>query len=408
MARTTPRGLLGSVRSLVRSHWHHLAPLLALGALAAAVWAWVGEGSPALAALLVLQAALLVGVAVTGARSLTILRQGRRADQRLASVLTLSRKAARRAAPRPAPTPAAPPAPDLGPLLASLGMQRLDGAIRHEEVMEAYREVVRRQDVLAEGLQREKERREADIRRALEAWGPGVLRAPELQAAEERLTLLVNRKFEEAITENDALINLHRLVEVHHELPPAGGFAASPRTLLRLFSAASEVPADRLVVECGSGTSTVWLAEARRQAGGGHVVALEHDEGYAERTREAVRRSGLSAWVDVRWAPLEPVEIDGSSYRWYARSTWEDLAGIGLLFVDGPPGSVGPRSRHPAFPLLAARLADGATVALDDVQRPAERAIGQSWLADTTSPVVLTDHEVVGRTWFLRAERRPG
>jgi predicted O-methyltransferase YrrM len=393
---------LGGVRALLRSHWHRVVPLLGLVALATAVWAWVGEGSPALAVFLVLQSVLLVGVALTGTRSLAVQRQLRRNDQHLSQLLALSAKAARKTAPSPAPQ-----TPDLSPLVDSVKAQGVEAATRHATVMASHREVLRGQEEIGTGLRKEKQRL-AELRKMLEGVEAETVRSAELEAVEKRLTLLVNRRFEEAVSENDALINLHRLVEVDPGRPAPGGFAASPRTLLRLFSAAGAVPAERTVVECGSGTSTVWMAEARRRAGGGRVVALEHDEEYAARTRAALRRSGLSDWAEVRCAPLEPVEIDDVSYPWYARSTWDDLEGIGLLFVDGPPASVGTQSRLPAFPLLADRLAPGATVALDDVQRPAERAIVRSWMASTSSPVVLADDEVVGRTRFLRTTPRAG
>jgi hypothetical protein len=49
------------------------------------------------------------------------------------------------------------------------------------------------------------------------------------------------------------------------------------------------------------------------------------------------------------------------------------------LFVDGPPGAIARQVRYPAFPLLADRLAPGATVVLDDSRRSAEAAIVKAW-----------------------------
>jgi hypothetical protein len=40
----------------------------------------------------------------------------------------------------------------------------------------------------------------------------------------------------------------------------------------------------RLVVECGSGSTTVVIADKLRQSGSGRVVSLEHDALYLART----------------------------------------------------------------------------------------------------------------------------
>ena len=54
---------------------------------------------------------------------------------------------------------------------------------------------------------------------------------------------------------------------------------------------------------------------------------------------------------------------------------------VELLLVDGPiaHGQAMRAVRHPALPFMADRLADGATVALDDVDRRGERDILKAW-----------------------------
>ncbi len=56
--------------------------------------------------------------------------------------------------------------------------------------------------------------------------------------------------------------------------------------------------------------------------------------------------------------------------------------GVDLLFVDGPPATperAVERSRYPALPLLANRLARGARVLLDDAERAGERWVLKRW-----------------------------
>lgn len=250
--------------------------------------------------------------------------------------------------------------PTGGPLTSIIGAQRLDAAVRHDELLVGYEEL----------------RRE-----------------------------LLNTAPQEQLAELSAIANVYAMLGPEDEVPVFGGFAAGPRTVLRLVSLAGRLPPDGVIVECGSGASTVWLALACRRAGRGRVVALEHLEVYADRARAALARLGLDAFAEVRTAALEPVDVDGETYQWYGGKHWADLTGIDLLFVDGPPVSTGPRSRYPAFPLLAQALSDGAVVALDDVQRGDEADVAEDWLAEGADGVLLGDAETVGRTRFFTVRR---
>ncbi len=134
------------------------------------------------------------------------------------------------------------------------------------------------------------------------------------------------------------------------------------------------------IVECGSGVSTVVLARLLRRRGAGSVVALEHDAGWAALVSGLLRREGLEPHARVVHAPLE------GEPPWYARAALERLPdAIDLLVVDGPPAEApgeGER-RAPALPALASRLVPGATVVLDDAERPGERAVLARWEAGT-------------------------
>ncbi|MEV6581255.1 class I SAM-dependent methyltransferase [Streptomyces sp. NPDC051582] len=162
-------------------------------------------------------------------------------------------------------------------------------------------------------------------------------------------------------------------------IPRGDGWAAAPDLLLYL---AEQIRSRRpsLVVEAGSGTSTLWLATALRAFGiPGRVVSLEHDAGYHERTVREADRLGLGDIAQVRLAPLEQHTVQGESWSWYAEAAWRDLSGCGLLFVDGPPGPTAPLARYPAVPLLAGALTPGALVVLDDYDRDEEKALVARW-----------------------------
>ncbi|WP_047868873.1 class I SAM-dependent methyltransferase [Nocardiopsis sp. RV163] len=173
-------------------------------------------------------------------------------------------------------------------------------------------------------------------------------------------------------------------------MPPLRGWAASP-DVLRILVRQIDRLRPGLVVECGSGASSVWIGYALRRAGTGRLVAVEHDARYAELSRELVAAHGLDDIVEVRHAPLvqtpnTTVTVEGeerpTADRWYDTSVFADLEGIGLAFVDGPPQATGLHARYPALPVLLPRCTEDAVIVLDDAARADERAIGERWLAE--------------------------
>ena len=112
----------------------------------------------------------------------------------------------------------------------------------------------------------------------------------------------------------------------------------------------------------------------------------------------AARRERLTEWVEVIDAPLDPHELAPEGCRWYSPEALERLgASIDLLVVDGPPADRPglERSRYPALPALADRLADGATVVLDDLDRAGERWVVDRWEAETGARFERLDEEGV-------------
>jgi len=178
----------------------------------------------------------------------------------------------------------------------------------------------------------------------------------------------------------EATQNLGAIIPTTDVLPATRGWAASPDLLLVLVDQViTQRP--RLVVECGSGASTLWFALALRRFGiDGRIVALDHDPVFAGKTRDFLARHGVSDLAEVRDAPLEDVSLAGGSYSWYARRAWEDLTGIDLLFVDGPPAATGSKARYPALPLLREALNPAATIVLDDLVVPDMRETLRLWL----------------------------
>lgn len=175
-----------------------------------------------------------------------------------------------------------------------------------------------------------------------------------------------------------ALLQLYREISPRRTLPRTRGWAASPDFLLTLYRTVREHRPE-LVVEVGSGVSTLVTAYALQQNGSGRLVSLDHDPVFADRTRYTLLEHGVAGGVEVRDAPLETVRIGDGEWRWHPPEAFQDLKAIELLVVDGPPGSAGKLARFPALPLLRSRLAPGARVLLDDGARQEERLAAERW-----------------------------
>jgi predicted O-methyltransferase YrrM len=172
------------------------------------------------------------------------------------------------------------------------------------------------------------------------------------------------------------LMTLTRLANT--QLPPDGGWVAGADFLLLL---ARQVLTQRpqLVVEFGSGVSTVVIGRCLQLNGSGRLLSFDHDEGFAELTRRRLRRAGVPG--EVRAAPLKPGR-DGYGGSWYAHDELPD--GIDLLVIDGPPAwrEEQAESRGSAAPAAFGKLAPGAVVLLDDAARPGEQRIAARWRAE--------------------------
>ncbi len=142
-----------------------------------------------------------------------------------------------------------------------------------------------------------------------------------------------------------------------------------------------------LVVECGAGVSTLFLARLLRQRGHGRLVSVEHDERWAGWVARALAAEGLGDRASVVLAPL-------AASGWYERETVDAAVGagpVGLLLADGPPACAPElaHARYPALPHLAARLAPDAVVVLDDAWRAGERDVVRRWEAESDLRFVL-------------------
>ncbi|KOX24158.1 class I SAM-dependent methyltransferase [Nocardiopsis sp. NRRL B-16309] len=248
--------------------------------------------------------------------------------------------------------------------------------------------------------------------RALDATRARVnrIQSHSLPTMTRKITGAIDRQGRHDYEQQVAWNELTRHLDTAPFMPPLRGWAASPDVLRVLVRHIDRLRPD-LVVEFGSGASSVWMGYALRRAGGGRLVAVEHDARYAELSRALVASHGLDDIVEVRTAPLTGIEAVtvavgdeqvSTADRWYDAAILDDLEGIGLVFVDGPPKATGRHARYPALPNLMPRCTEDVVFVLDDADRPDERAIGDRWLAEYPALHRTEEHAEKGAHVFSR------
>jgi hypothetical protein len=179
----------------------------------------------------------------------------------------------------------------------------------------------------------------------------------------------------------EGLTALYATLPIRLPLPPMRGWPISPDFAAIMVA---EILGHRptLVVEAGSGISSLLIGYALEKLGQGRAVCLDHEAVYAERTRALLRMHELDHRVEVVHAPLTTAPSTEPALTWYDTAGLADLGNISMLVIDGPPSATGPQARYPALPLLRDRLAPRCRVLLDDGGRPEEVQAAKRWLGE--------------------------
>ena len=166
-----------------------------------------------------------------------------------------------------------------------------------------------------------------------------------------------------------------------------GGWTLPPATIDFIERVVQERRPD-LVLEFGSGISTVCLAQFMRELHGNpkRVLVLsvdEHDK-YATETRARLAALELADNTVVIVSPVKDQATDGLAARCYRLPPMSELRAMldnrraDLVVVDGPTlGSGG--SRFATVIVARDLIAEGATILVDDARRDAELAIASQW-----------------------------
>ena len=164
---------------------------------------------------------------------------------------------------------------------------------------------------------------------------------------------------------------LDRLELPRDALPSLGSWKADTGLLGLLVDHIFE-HRPRLVVEFGTGASTLILARALEMAGGGRLISFDQHQEFVDATGAWLADHGLSA--DLRAVPLRALR--GRPGLWYDHGPLPH--DIDLMLIDGPPWTIHPLTRSGAETLFD-HVSPGGTVMLDDGARPGERVVARRW-----------------------------
>jgi len=185
----------------------------------------------------------------------------------------------------------------------------------------------------------------------------------------------------------------HSLKNLNHSYLPWSGASIRPTALVYILNDIM-INGRKVIVECGAGISTVYIASLLKQMGETDrmLYSIDHDKNWLSIVQKQLKDNKLDSLVKQIHAPLIHSEYcHDESQTWYDPEKIRSKIGgatIDLLFVDGPPANKKgfEESRYPALPFFKDNLAENKTVLLDDADRRGEAKIAKKWSREFGHP----------------------
>jgi hypothetical protein len=222
-------------------------------------------------------------------------------------------------------------------------------------------------------------------------------------AGEKRLNQALGLGLANAVRQMEAFLGIQHYLQTGEGITGFHGWPISPDVGLLLLDKIRE-NGYALIIEFGSGTSTVLLAKALNTlvrtrgepaAWQSHrlvhrIVSFEHDPRYLNDTARLLDTHAAADRVRLLHAPLIDWLHGEQVFHFYDCAA--ELARLDttlghapariLVLVDGPPGRTCPLARYPAIPLLFQHLGrHHIDIVLDDANRTEEQAAIEAWRA---------------------------
>lgn len=185
----------------------------------------------------------------------------------------------------------------------------------------------------------------------------------------------------------ESFISLHNYLDNGIHALNFHGWPISPDIALFLIQKMEENNYD-LIMEFGSGTSTVMLAKSikNKQKENLKLITFEHNQKYYDQTLNSLKVEGLENFVDLMLTPLIEYKYKDDEFIYYScKEKFEEIQSTKkqmkiLVLVDGPPGSTCPLVRFPALVHLLEKFSEQQIhLVLDDYNRNEEKKITKKW-----------------------------
>ncbi len=139
-----------------------------------------------------------------------------------------------------------------------------------------------------------------------------------------------------------------------------------------------------IIVECGGGISTIYIARLLTQRNAGHLYTIEEDNSWANYLENLLSEEGLTRYVTILQTPITEIRCAMPNRgEWYDETIIRKEIGnktIDLLIVDGPAVKKDqPLIRYLALPFFYKNLSKRFCIILDDIHRSGESYILKEW-----------------------------
>ncbi|HEX04374.1 MAG TPA: class I SAM-dependent methyltransferase [Bacteroidetes bacterium] len=191
----------------------------------------------------------------------------------------------------------------------------------------------------------------------------------------------LNRVVQANHVQMQALFGLQSELKPEHAFPTLGGWALKPQVALHYVQIIRQMKPE-VVVEFGSGVSTLLSALQLEKNGSGKVIAFDHEQKWLQHTKYDLHQHGVGHRTEIRHSPLTTIEIEGKNVQWYDTKILEDIDRIDVMLVDGPPDTQDKGTRQPALSLLADKFHDNSVIIVDDTARPVWNSWVHMWAAN--------------------------
>lgn len=179
--------------------------------------------------------------------------------------------------------------------------------------------------------------------------------------------------------QTEALFSIFSVLKPELPLPSMSGYTINPDfAKIIIHNILKSKPS--VIVELGSGVSTVLVGYTLKKLNQGKIFSLEHDNDFAVKNKNNVIDHGLQEFVEILYSPLKKWVYNQKQWLWYDTSNIKNIEHIDMLIVDGPPRKIQKMSRYPALPILFEKLSNDSIIIIDDSKRKDMSEMVDLWL----------------------------